>query len=204
MTPPAAKRSPPRRAPPLDDCSTGLVGLPAAVDAHTRLLILGSFPGAASLAARRYYAHPRNQFWPILGDLLVGSGHEFLSLCYQKRIDVLLAAGVGLWDVYAGCSRAGSLDSAIRDARLNDFSSIVHRCPGLACIAHNGAESHRHHPDVLRAWIAAARVAPRVLRLPSTSPAHASWSYARKRDAWREALASAGIGLAPCDAGPNR
>lgn len=100
---------------------------------------------------------------------------------YAARCAWLLAHGVGLWDVYASCERQGSLDAAIRHPQLNDWARLGSLCPHLALVAHNGAESHRHahhlHPLTVP-----------VVRLPSTSPANASWSLARKRDAWSAAL----------------
>ncbi|MEK8049293.1 DNA-deoxyinosine glycosylase [Ideonella sp. DXS22W] len=158
--------------------SDRLLGLPPVADARTRVLLLGSFPGAASLAAQQYYGHPRNQFWPIVGALL---GEALTAMPYAQRLDALRAHGVGLWDVYAACRREGSLDSAIEQAEPNDLASLVARLPALAAIAHNGGESARS----LR--ITRAFGVP-VHRLPSTSPANASWSFERKLVAWREAL----------------
>jgi hypoxanthine-DNA glycosylase len=160
-----------------------LVGLPPVISRRTRLVLLGSFPGAASLAAGQYYAHPRNQFWPIVGTLL---GEDLMALPYGKRLPRLRARGLGLWDIYAECRRQGSLDSAIEHAVLNDLASLRLRAPGLRAIAHNGGESAR----AMR--ITAALGVP-VIRLPSTSPANASWSFERKLAAWRTAFASAGL-----------
>ncbi len=160
-----------------------LVGLPPAIGRATRLVVLGSFPGAASLAAGEYYAHPRNQFWPILSALW---GVDLRALPYARRLDLLKRRGLGLWDVYARCRREGSLDSAIEDAVVNDFASLRRRAPRLAAIAHNGGESARHMPHT-------AALGVPVLKLPSTSPANASWSFERKLAAWREAFAAHGV-----------
>ena len=169
-------------------CSGRLVGLPPVVGAGTRVLVLGSFPGAASLAARQYYGHARNQFWPILAALwpqhtLPDRGH------YAARCDWLLARGLGLWDVYAACERQGSLDASIRNARVNDFAGLRAQAPRLAAIAHNGGESFRHAKAV-RAVLGDGLPS---LRLPSTSPANASWRFERKCNAWAEALAPFGL-----------
>ena len=160
-----------------------LVGLPPVADRHTRLLVLGSFPGEASLAARQYYAHPRNHFWPIVAALLDA---DLLTLPYVERLERVRRHGLGIWDVYGACRREGSLDSAIEDARPNDLPALVARLPSLRAIAHNGGESAR----AMR--ITRALGVP-VWRLPSTSPANASWSFERKLAAWREAFAAAGI-----------
>ena len=162
-----------------DSASSRLVGLPPIVGPDTRVLVLGSFPGAASLQAGQYYAHPRNQFWPILAQLWPQHPQP---TDYAGRCAWLLARGLGIWDVYASCERAGSLDSAIRNATVNDFAALRQRCPQLVAAAHNGGESFRHAPKVQ------AALGLPVYLLPSTSPANASWSAERKRDAWRVVL----------------
>ena len=84
-----------------------LQGLPPVIAPGTRLVILGSFPGVASLRAKQYYGHPRNHFWSLVGTLW---GLDLLSMAYARRLDVLRKRGLGLWDVYASCRREGSLD----------------------------------------------------------------------------------------------
>jgi len=160
-----------------------LLGLPPVISRRTRLVLLGSFPGVASLAAGQYYAHPRNQFWPVVGTLL---GEDLPALPYRQRLARLRARGLGLWDISAECRREGSLDSAIEHAVLNDLASLRLRAPGLRAVAHNGGESAR----AMR--ITAALGVP-VLRLPSTSPANASWSFERKLAAWRAAFEACDI-----------
>ncbi|WHZ12461.1 MAG: G:T/U mismatch-specific uracil/thymine DNA-glycosylase [Burkholderiaceae bacterium] len=163
-----------------------LVGLPPLVCAGTRLLVLGSFPGAASLAARQYYAHPRNQFWPILAAIWQESPDGICEDSYENRSDRMLAHGLGLWDVYRACEREGSLDSRIRNAEINDFASLRVRCPALQAVAHNGGESFRHARALESLGLP-------VVRLPSTSPANASWRFERKLAAWREVFARHGL-----------
>lgn len=169
-----------------------LTGLGPVVRADTVLLVLGSFPGAASLAAQQYYAHPHNHFWRIIEAIWPPPQRETVAGCYQKRIDWLLAHRVGLWDVYAACSREGSLDAAIRNPVLNDFAALARHCPQLQAVAHNGGESFRHAPRV-RAALAPSIAALAVHRLPSTSPANASWSFAHKLAAWRAVFAQHGL-----------
>jgi hypoxanthine-DNA glycosylase len=160
-----------------------LHGLPPIASPGTRLLVLGSFPGARSLALRQYYAHPQNQFWKILSSLW---NRDLVGLDYAGRVAALQARGLGVWDVYARCERVGSLDAAIRHPVANDFAALARSCPALRAIAHNGGESFRH------ARHGAALGLP-VHRLPSSSPAHASWSFARKRDAWAEVFGRYGL-----------
>jgi hypoxanthine-DNA glycosylase len=163
--------------------SARLQGLAPVIAPQTRLLVLGSFPGVASLQAQQYYGHPRNHFWPIVGTLL---GVDLAAQPYAARIAALQSAGVGLWDVYAHCQREGSLDSAIRDAEFNDLAGLRSLAPALCVVAHNGSESGcaRRHTEALGLT---------VLSLPSTSPANASWSLQRKLQAWRVAFETAGI-----------
>jgi hypoxanthine-DNA glycosylase len=171
------------RADPADD---RLTGLPPVIARATRLVVLGSFPGVASLRAGQYYAHPRNQFWPLLSSLW---DVDLVALPYARRLAELRARGLGLWDVYAACRREGSLDSAIRDAAFNDLASLRRRAPGLRGVAHNGGES-------ARAMRQTQALGLPVWRLPSTSPANASWSFERKRAAWRAVFLEAGLDVA--------
>lgn len=165
--------------------STRLYGLPPLVTGQTRLLVLGSFPGAASLVRQQYYAHPQNAFWRLLQAIWPASPMPGAEQ-YQQRVDWLLDKGLGLWDVYASCERAGSLDTAIRQPQVNDLAGLLRSCPELRLIAHNGGESFRH------AGVTRALGLP-IHRLPSTSPANASWSFERKLVAWREVVALAGL-----------
>jgi hypoxanthine-DNA glycosylase len=160
-----------------------LDGLEPVVDEHTRLLVLGSFPGVASLQAQQYYGHPRNHFWPILSALWQ---IDLRAASYPERLAEVRARGLGIWDVYASCEREGSLDSAIENARLNDLASLKRRAPRLEAIAHNGGES-------ARAMRHTRALGLPVHRLPSTSPANASWSFERKLAAWRAVFEEHGI-----------
>ncbi len=163
-----------------------LQALPALVSPQTRLLILGSFPGAASLKAQQYYGHPQNQFWRILQAIWPSCAHSTGLDSYQNRSKWLLDKKLGLWDVYARCERQGSLDSNIRNAVLNDFSGLLQRCPDLQAIAHNGGESFKHAKHLRALGLP-------VYKLPSTSPAHASWSFERKLAAWRDVFDEQGL-----------
>jgi hypoxanthine-DNA glycosylase len=160
-----------------------LDGLPAIVDADTRLIVLGSFPGVASLRAQQYYGHPRNHFWPILAALWQV---DLKSATYAERLEAARAHGLGIWDVYASCERQGSLDSAIENARVNDLASLLRLAPKLEAIAHNGGES-------ARAMRVTRALGLPVHRLPSTSPANASWSFERKLAAWRAVFEEHGV-----------
>ena len=160
-----------------------LLGLPPVVGPSTRLLVLGSFPSVASLQAGEYYAHPRNQFWPLLGAIW---GMDLRALSYAHRLDIARDRGLGIWDVYAACEREGSLDAAIRAAEPNDLAGLARRLPALRAIGHNGGESARH-----RRVTSTLDVPVHVL--PSTSPANASWSFERKLAAWTAVFSAAGL-----------
>ncbi|KQN83787.1 DNA-deoxyinosine glycosylase [Sphingomonas sp. Leaf67] len=151
---------------------TRKASFPPVVDAGTRVLILGSLPGDASLAAGRYYAHPQNQFWRLLSPVI---GVELPALAYDDRLAALRTAGIGLWDVVASATRPGSSDAAIRDATANDVAALVATLPALRLVAFNGGT----------AWKAGRGMVAGVetLALPSSSPLH-TVGVAAKQAAW--------------------
>ncbi|WP_255568950.1 DNA-deoxyinosine glycosylase [Comamonas sp. NLF-1-9] len=169
-----------------------LQGLAPLVGVHTRVLVLGSFPGVASLRAQQYYGHPQNQFWRLLAALWPQQPMPGPQ-DYAGRCAWVLARGLGIWDVYAACLREGSLDTNIRNARLNDFAGLRARLPQLAAIAHNGGESFSRARRVREGMGLAPDSPIASLRLPSTSPANASWSFARKCAAWEQAFTQYGL-----------
>lgn len=149
-------------------------GLPPVLPRDARVLVLGSFPGVASLAARQYYAHPRNHFWPVLGALL---DEPLPALPYEDRLERIAARGIALWDTIVACEREGSLDQAIRRATRAEVSRVRRASPAIEVVAFNGST--------------AAKAAPRwrdagyeTIALPSTSPAYTR-PLAEKLDAWR-------------------
>lgn len=176
-----------------------LTGLPPVVASDCRVLVLGSMPGAASIQAGRYYAHPRNRFWPVMATLAgVAAGAT-----YEERLVALQRAGIGLWDVIGQCRRAGSLDSAIvrGSERPNALVPLIASLGQLRVIAFNGATAaslfRRHvEPQLPQLCQPVQRIA-----LPSTSPAHAAMGVEALREAWnvlapwREGSAHGGTGL---------
>jgi hypoxanthine-DNA glycosylase len=156
------------------------------VAADTRLLILGSLPGARSLAERQYYAHPTNQFWRLLGDVL---GRPLAAMPYTERLAELHAMQVGLWDVIRSAERRTSSDSLIREIEAHDLAALVAGLPDLRMIAFNGGKA---------AAIGRRQLPPlediALVDLPSSSAAH-TIGLAAKRERWlrlRDALAAAG------------
>ena len=150
--------------------------------ADARLLILGSMPGQASLAAQQYYAHPRNAFWPIVGAWLGVDP----AIDYGRRVAALTDRGVALWDVLATCSRPGSLDSAIDldAAEPNAIAELLTAHPRIRRVLCNGAAA----ASLYRRYRFPAAPEIEVTRLPSTSPAHAGMPLAEKMRLWHEAL----------------
>lgn len=143
---------------------------------HTRVLVLGSLPGEASLAAGRYYAHPRNRFWYLAGAAI---GREDLpELPYEARLDVLLAAGIGLWDTIASARRTGSLDTALREIEAAPLRNLAASLPALRAVAFNGAKSAQIGRRAL------AGSALKLIDLPSSSPANAAVPLDEKRRRW--------------------
>jgi hypoxanthine-DNA glycosylase len=140
------------------------------------VLILGTLPGEASLAAARYYAHPQNQFWRLVGAVI--DREELASLDYEARVAGLHEAGIGLWDTIASAIRPGSLDAAIREAEHAPLADLVATLPALRAVGFNGATSAR----IGRKLLADAGV--RLVDLPSSSPAYAAMPFATKRTGW--------------------
>ena len=147
---------------------------PPVVRADARLLVLGSLPGERSLAERRYYAHPQNQFWALMSPV---AGRDLTALAYDARLAALMDARIALWDVVATARRTGSGDATIRDVAANDLAALVARLPDLRAVAFNGGKAHAIGSKQL-----AGSPLPRIA-LPSSSPLH-TVGVAAKQPAW--------------------
>lgn len=178
MAPPATESS----FTVIKDSAEWLTGFPPVADVDARVLVLGSMPGARSLAERQYYAQPRNAFWPIMGALF-GAGP---GLAYPQRLARLNAAGVALWDVLASCRRQGSLDQRIElaSATANDFRPFLASHPRITCIFFNGQMAHRLFSRLVTPRLPADREFALAV-LPSTSPAMASLDGKSKLARWQ-------------------
>ena len=152
------------------------VGFDPVVDANTRLLILGSLPGDASLRAAQYYGHPQNAFWRLIGGVI---GRDLAALPYDHRLAALKAARIGLWDVIASAERPGSLDAAIRAPEAADLRGLVATLPALRAVAFNGGKAAK----LGRAVLADRSEGVALIDLPSSSPAHAR-PFEEKAAAW--------------------
>lgn len=156
-------------------------GFAPVANADAVVLVLGSMPGKASLAAGQYYAHPRNSFWPIMGELF--GAHP--GLPYKKRLQILKSSGIALWDVLASCTRSSSLDSHIEEGSIipNDFESFFLCHPNIKRVFFNGTKAEQCFRRYVRPSL--TRRSFPYQRLPSTSPANAGMSYGEKLNAWR-------------------
>jgi hypoxanthine-DNA glycosylase len=148
-----------------------------------RVLVLGTMPSIASLAAQQYYAHPQNSFWPIMGRLF-GANRE---LPYKERKLILCKRGVAVWDVLRECHRPGSLDAAIvvESESANDFVAFLRRHTNIRAVFFNGQKAESLFGRHARKNVEALKRDLRFVRLPSTSPAHAGRSFTQKLSAWR-------------------
>ena len=153
-------------------------------DRSAQILILGSMPGEKSLNAGQYYAHPRNGFWKIMGQILSFDP----DIAYDVRLAALVRADIALWDVMHTCVRKGSLDAAIeaRSIIANDFQAFFRAHPFITRVCFNGATAERCYQTHVMPVLPPS--ATQYLRLPSTSPAHASLSLEAKAMAWRAAI----------------
>lgn len=141
------------------------------------MLILGSLPGEASLAEQRYYAHPRNLFWHLVGRAI---GGDLVALAYEDRLAALRRARIALWDTVASAVRVGSLDAAIRNAEPAPVAELVATLPTLRAVAFNGRTS----AAIGRAQLGGSRLA--LIDLPSSSPAYAAMPLTEKERLWAQ------------------
>ncbi len=158
-------------------------GFPCSADSTASVLILGSMPSQKSLAAKQYYAHPQNAFWPIMAELL---GFD-ARLVYEDRLARLRDNHVALWDVAHQCIRPGSMDSAIKIESViaNNFTAFLKTYPNIRTIYFNGRKAEQLFLKLV--WPALPETFRHIERhlLPSTSPAHAMLSRAQKRAVWK-------------------
>ncbi len=151
------------------------------VRGDTQILILGSMPGIKSLQDVQYYAHPRNAFWAIIESLFsISSSSE-----YDQRLQLLNDNFVGLWDVYAKCYRAGSLDSAIdkKTAEINNFKRLLEQFPAIHTLCFNGKAAEQAFKKQVLPLLEGQKI--ELISLPSTSPANAAISFEAKLEQWQ-------------------
>jgi TDG/mug DNA glycosylase family protein len=166
---------------------SAIASFPPVAAADARILILGSIPGKESLRQQQYYAHPRNLFWRIIGELFDCG----LDRPYPERLKALTANRIALWDVIGACLRPSSLDSDIDETsiKVNDFRHFLDVHPHIEVLLFNGGKAEQTFKRHVLPALDTKKHPLLFLRLPSTSPANAGCSYGEKLAAWRAALA---------------
>ncbi len=150
--------------------------IPPVYDAHSKLLILGSFPSVKSREAAFFYGHPQNRFWKVTSAVFGASEPKTID---EKRA-FLLAHGIAVWDVIASCDIEGSSDSTIRNVAANDLTPILSGAD-IKTIYVNGKTAEKYYNKYIRDVIKREAIC-----LPSTSPANAAWTTARLTEAWKQ------------------
>ncbi|MBC3862583.1 DNA-deoxyinosine glycosylase [Undibacterium jejuense] len=158
------------------DYDASLSGFAPVIDERAHTLVLGSFPGVASLKSQQYYGFRHNQFWRLMSDVIE---EDLMVLEYRHKLDALLSAGIGLWDVFKSCQRQGSLDSAIREGQFNDFVALRNQYPRLQRVCFNGKTAAK-----IQAYFDDHGYS--TLVLPSSSPANAMQTFEQKLLVWRK------------------
>lgn len=155
---------------------------PPVEDSTASVLILGSMPGKESLRLGQYYAHQRNTFWTIMGELT----GAYPSIPYESRAKILKSAGIALWDVLASCRRSSSMDSDIDQASIypNDFKSFFLAHQHITHVFFNGSMAEKCYQKHVQLETPSLHYQ----RLPSTSPAHASVPFDQKLTAWQAVM----------------
>ena len=159
-----------------DECFPPIVG------SRPHTLILGSLPGQRSLQLQQYYAHPQNAFWKLIEQLFGAAS----PLPYTRRVKILTDHRIALWDVLATAERPGSLDSSIVhvSARANDFAAFLRSHPQIRRVFFNGRKAEEMYRRCVLPGLGTEFEELRYECLPSTSPAHAGMTFARKLEHW--------------------
>ena len=144
-------------------------------NSDSSVLILSSFPSVKSREQSFYYGHPQNRFWRVLARIC----SRDIPITTDEKKSLCLSNGIALWDVIESCEIEGSSDSSIRSAKVNDLSVILDNCD-IKQIFVNGGTAYKLFVKYQQK--ATGRTA---VKLPSTSPANASWSIERLYNEWR-------------------
>jgi len=158
-----------------------LSGFPFSADKNARILILGSMPGRKSLAEQQYYAHPRNAFWPMMGELFDFEANQ----AYEQRLQCLKNNRIALWDVAFQCIRPGSLDADMREVEANEFAAFFASHRQIRHIFFNGRKAESLFLTLVQPQLAPEQQKLSKHLLPSTSPAHAALSFTEKLKIWK-------------------
>lgn len=151
------------------------------VNNQTEILILGTMPGAISLAKYEYYGHKQNAFWKIMYSVF---SELPVAENFEEKVSLIKQHHLGLWDVLANCERKGSLDIHIKNHTENDIEGLLQRFPKIKKILFNGKESSKYFH---RKFTEIGGIVYMVM--PSTSPAN-TMKFEDKLHHWRTALLS--------------
>jgi TDG/mug DNA glycosylase family protein len=162
------------------------IGLGYVESFASRVLILGTLPGALSIARDEYYANPRNRFWELMENI-AGAGP---NIPYSDRLKKLKGCGIALWDVCRSAKRKGSLDGKIlmRSVEVNDFGTFLHAHSRIELICFNGKAAAKIFERKVASSLG-PNSSIRRCTLESSSPAH-TISFQEKLGHWRRALDS--------------
>ncbi len=163
-----------------------LTGFEPIENIDAKILILGSMPSETSLRKQQYYAHQRNAFWPIILSIYA----ENPEMDYSRRKKLLIQKHIAVWDVLKSCHRSGSLDSAIQMDTIitNDFNNFFSTHRQIQKVCFNGAKAETIFSKTVIATIKEQFSHLNYVRLPSTSPAHASITLQDKIKIWKKEL----------------
>lgn len=147
-------------------------------DKESKILILGSFPSVKSRENQFYYGHPQNRFWKVIATITKSS----LPVTIDEKKCILQKYHIAIWDVIQSCSIIGSSDSSIRDVVVNDFSKLL-KTANIQKIYANGGKAY----ELYRKYVY-QQTGREIEKLPSTSPANASYQMERLCQEWEKIL----------------
>jgi len=149
--------------------------IPPVYNKNSQILILGSFPSVKSREGRFFYHHKQNRFWKVLSTIV----NDVLPETIDEKKVFLLKNHIAVWDVIASCDIEGSSDSSIKNAVPNDFSNILKAAPIRKIYTNGGTAYKLYHKYCEKV------TGIKAMKLPSTSPANASYSLDRLISEWK-------------------
>ena len=148
--------------------------IPPVYNKNSEILILGSFPSVKSREGQFFYHHKQNRFWKVLSAVV----NDVLPETIDEKKEFLLRNHIAVWDVIASCDIEGSRDSSIKNAIPNNFTDILKAAP-IRQIYTNGGTAYKLYHKYCEKMTGIKAV-----KLPSTSPANASYSLDRLIGEW--------------------
>lgn len=152
------------------------------IDDNSQILILGSLPSDKSIEKNEYYGNKTNQFWSIVSICFDGKKINFNN--YEEKISYLHKHHIALWDIYSRANRKGSLDSNIKNGKLNDIIGLLELYPNITKIVTNGRASQKG----LEKYFKINNFSFLYEYVPSSSSLNASFSLEEKINMWKRAI----------------